>query len=119
MKYKVMIDYKNFIPIDEMELEKALRAMAADGKAFFNQGATDRIHAVLPDYHAIMGYNYGYELQPEDWAAIASSKECNHAKRLVADLKNQLAGRVTERPKEISDGVKQLARQMTKPTWDR
>ena len=108
MRYKVMIDYKNFIPIDETELEKALRAMAADGKAFFNEGATDRIHAVIPDYHKMMGYNYGYELQPEDWAEIGSSKECNDAKKLAVDIKMKLAGH-TPPSKEISDGVKQLA----------
>lgn len=106
-----MIDYKNFIPIDETELEKALRAMAADGKAFFNEGATDRIHAVIPDYHAMMGYNYGYELVPEDWAAIATSKECNDAKKLAVDIKMKLAGH-TIPSKEIGAGVKMLADKM-------
>ena len=111
MRYKVMIDYKNFIPIDETELEKALRAMAADGKAFFNEGATDRIHAVIPDYHAMMGYNYGYELQPEDWAAIATSKDCATAKQLIADTKLRLQGKTPEH-KELTSGVKTLADKM-------
>ena len=58
-KYKVMIDYKNFIPIDETELDKALRAWAASGKALFNEGATNRVEAILPDYHAMMGIIMG------------------------------------------------------------
>ena len=105
-----MVDYKNFIPIDETELEKACRAMAADGKAFFNNGATDKIHAILPDYHKMMGWNYGYELTGEEWGEIGANKQCNDAKTLLETTKNQIAGRV-ERPKEISEGVKQLAAQ--------
>lgn len=117
MKYKVFIDYKNFIPIDETELDKAVMAMASDGKAFFNQGATDRIHAIVPDYHAIMGWNYGYELTPEDWGEIGASKECREAKNLIEDAKLKLAGK--ERPKELSPEVKRLAEKMNTPTRDR
>lgn len=92
-KYKIMIDYKNFIPIDDTELEKALRAMIAGGKAFFNQGATERIHAILPDYHAMMGWNYGYDFQPEDWALMQSSKECREALHDIESLKINIAGK--------------------------
>lgn len=109
-KFKVMIDYKNFISIDETELEKALKALAMDGKAFFDNGATEKIHAVLPDYHAMMGFNYGYELQPEDYALIAKSKDCNDAKSLIYDRKESLAGR--ERPKELQHDVKKIAESM-------
>ncbi len=107
MKFKVLIDYKNFIPIDETELEKALRAMAADGKAFFKYGATERIHAILPDFHAIMGWNYGYELQPEDYAAIAKSTQCDKAQELIYKTKERIASR--EKPQILQGAVKQLA----------
>lgn len=116
--YKVMIDYKNFIPIDETELEKALRAWADGGKALFNQGATDRIHHVLPDYHAMMGWNYGYDLTPQDYAEIAASSECKEAKNLLASTKLVISGKKPT-PPQLSDGVKQLARKMTEPTYDK
>lgn len=108
MKYfKVMIDYKNFIPIDDTELEKALRTLASDGKAFFKEGATEKVHAVLPDYHRIMGWNYGYELQPEDYALIGKSKDCNDAKNLIYSTKESIAGR--EMPPELQNDIKKLS----------
>ena len=106
-----MLDYKNFIPIDETELQKALVAFSTGQPAIFNRGATDRIHNVLPDYHAMLDYNYGYELQPEDWKEIRESKECAQADRLLADTKLKLAGH-TPPSKEIGSGVKTLADKM-------
>lgn len=106
-KFKVMIDYKNFIPIDETELEKALKAMMMSGKVFFANGATERIHAILPDFHAMMGWNYGYELQAEDYELIRDSKDCREAKALISSKLDQLSGR--EKPKELQNGVRQLA----------
>lgn len=117
MKYKVQIDYKNFIPIEEDELEKALRAFAAEGKAIFKRGATDRITAVLPDFHALMGWNYGYQLQAEDWQMIRDSEECEAAGRLLEDTRRRITGGA--RPPEVSGQVKQLARTMTEATFDR
>jgi hypothetical protein len=111
MKYKILLDYKNFIPIDETELQKALVAFSTGQPAIFNHGATDRIHNVLPDYHAILGYNYGYELQPEDWKEIRGNKECIQTDRLLAETKLRLQGKTPER-KEITSGVKQLADKM-------
>lgn len=111
MKYKIMIDYTKFIPIDETELEKALTAFSTGQPAIFNEGATDRVNNVLPDYHKMLGYNYGYKLQPEDWKEINTSKECQSAKRLIEDTKLKLAGGAP-RSKEISAGVKQLAAKM-------
>lgn len=112
-KYKVMIDYNNFIPIQEDELEKAIKAWMANGKALFNAGATSRIEAVLPDEHAMMGWNYGYKLLPEDYSEIARSKDCQDARRTIEQKKNELLGISKEQPKEISDGVKQLADKMS------
>src|SRR3990167_5049286 len=106
--YKVMIDYKNFIPIDDTEVEKAISAWLVDGKALFNEGATSRIDAVIPDYARIMGWNRGYELQVEDWAEIGASKDCATAKRLIADTKLRLQGKMPEH-KELTSGVKELA----------
>lgn len=103
-----MIDYKNFIPIDDTEVEKAISAWLADGKALFNEGATSRIDAVIPDYARIMGWNRGYDLQAEDWAEVDTSKECATAKKLIADTKLRLQGKTPEH-KELTSGVKTLA----------
>lgn len=91
MKYKVMIDYTNFIPIDGTELEKALKAFTTGNPVVFENGATEKIQSILPDYHAIMGFNYGYKLEPEDYSLIQSSKECIEAKKLLAETKEYIS----------------------------
>lgn len=110
-KFKVMIDYKNFIPIGEHELEKAMRAFVGGNGAVFEEGATARIEAILPDYHAMMGWNYGYALQPEDWAMIGTDNKCNEAKLAISKTRDLIAG--IERPSEISAGVKKVAAGMS------
>ncbi len=112
--YKVMIDYKNFISIDESELDKALQAHAQDGKAFFKNGSVSHIQAVLPDFHKIMGWNEGYTLVPEDHAEIARSQDCQEARNLLYTATERLAGRIPEETvklpqRVISDAVKKLA----------
>src|SRR3990167_7195137 len=102
--YKILIDYKNFIPIEENEIEKAVKAFMSGQPVVFANGVTDKIHAILPDYHKIMGWNYGYELQGEDWGLIGSSKECTDAKNLIEDTKRKILGQSLH-SKEISAGV--------------
>lgn len=111
--YKVMVDYKNFISIDETELEKALQAHAHDGKAFFKNGSVSHIQAILPDFHKIMGWNEGYVLVPEDHADIARSSECQEARNLLYTATERLAGRMPEESvklpaRGISEAVKKL-----------
>lgn len=118
MKYKVLIDYKNFIPIDEDELEKAVRAWAVGGKALFKRGATDRIQAVLPDYHAMMGWNYGYTLQAEDWQEIRNSDVAHNAEAALSSMKQALGLESPPRTPSIGREVKQIARKMSEPTFD-
>lgn len=108
--YRVFIDFKNFISIDETELDKALRAMAFDGKAFFNEGATEKIHAVIPDYHKMMGFNEGYILTPEDSGLISRSKKCQEAKNLLASVREEISGRW--KPSELQNDTKILAEKM-------
>jgi hypothetical protein len=110
-KYKVMIGYRDFISIDETELEKALTAFATGQGAIFNQGAVDRISAILPDYHAMMGWNPSYTLQPEDWAQIRSSEVCRDANRLMEGTRMRVLGQSQQNP-QVGDGVKRLAKGM-------
>lgn len=110
-KYKVMVGYKDFISIDEGELEKALTAFATGQGAIFNQGAVSNISAILPDYHAMMGWNPGYTLGPEDWAQIRSSEDCREANRLMEGTRMRVLGQSKQNP-QLSAGVKQLAKGM-------
>ena len=97
MKYfKVMIDYKNFIPIDETELEKAITAFSTGKPVIFNNGASEKVQAILPDYHRAMGWNYGYDLKGEDWGAIESSKECKDTRVFLERTKNAISSRIRE-----------------------
>lgn len=105
--YRAFINFKDFISIDETELETALRAHATDGKAFFAEGSTSKIYAILPDYHKMMGFNEGYVLTPEDSGMIARSKKCQDAKLLLSKTKELIAGR--EPPVALQGGAKELA----------
>lgn len=73
-KYKIHLGYdqNNFIPIDEDELPRAIAAHMTGGKAAFRQGSVSgtQITAVTPDWHAALGYSYGYRFQPEDWGDV-------------------------------------------------
>ena len=89
--YKVFIDYNNFIPINETELEKALRAFKDHAGAVFENGATSRIEAIVPDNVKMMGWNAGYKPTPEEQGEIDRSKLCLSARRLMVDIKNHIA----------------------------
>lgn len=110
-KYKVMIGYKDSISIDETELEKALTAFATGQGAIFSGGAVSNISAILSDYHAMMGWNPGYTLQPEDWAQIRASEECRDANRLIEGTRQRILGQSQQAPR-IGKEVKELAEGM-------
>ena len=88
--YRVYTDFKGFIPIDETELEKALGAFKLQVGVVFKEGATDKIQKVIPDFHRIMGWNYGYELTPEDFNLIENDPECIETKKLFGQVKDRV-----------------------------
>jgi hypothetical protein len=88
--YKVFVDYKNYIPIDETELEKALKAFIGNKRVVFNEGATSRIEIILPDNVRMMGWNAGYNPGPEEHGEIARNPACRSAKELLAEMKTCL-----------------------------
>lgn len=88
--YKVYTDFKNYIPIDETELSKALTAFMKGVGAIFNEGATKRIDMVVPDYNRMMGWNPGYAPSPSEQGEISSSKICREARFLMASVKSDI-----------------------------
>lgn len=90
-RYTVMIDYKNSIPVSQEELPKAMSAFLGTTGAIFEEGATSRIEAILPDYNRMMGWNPDYKLQGEDWNEIRNSKLCEDAKNLLSDTKKAIS----------------------------
>ncbi len=89
-RYKVLIDFKNFIPIGGDELQKAIKAFVNNQGVVFEEGATNRITAILPDYVAMMGWNYGYSPTGEDLAQIATDSTCQGAKKVLASKTKEL-----------------------------
>lgn len=89
--YKVYTDYSNYIPIDETELEKAMRAFQSGAGAIFNNGATRRIDIILPDDVRMMGWNAGYKPTAEELGEIGRDRICQEARRLMTALKEHLA----------------------------
>lgn len=96
MKYfKVKTGYldSDFIPIDETELEKALRAFVSDGsKVIFNGGAVRGrdIISITEDWHRALGFNYGYRLVPEDFEII--NKKLPEYKGFIESVKIKIIG---------------------------
>ena len=77
LHYKIKYGYKSdeFTIIEEDELDKAVLAWVTQRKVNLKNLMVDgkQIMHIAPDYHAAMGWNYGYELKPEDWAELRSS----------------------------------------------
>lgn len=85
--YKVFIysDWKSYIPIDETELEKAIGAFRLGAPVVFNEGATEKIREILPDFNRIMGWNDGYTPTAEDSGYIANDRTCLEARKLFGE----------------------------------
>ena len=125
MKYfRVKYGYgkDEFYSVDENEVGKAIRAqLSPDGVAIFNEGTVrgSSIIIIKPDYNRLMGYNRQYELVDEDYQEIGQKRIKEH-ELFYENTKLALEGKTTqERPKEISDGVKQLADKMSVGNYKR
>ena len=82
--YKAMRSWgDDFVSLKESELEKAVHAQVS-GKVLIVSGGTiagNRIEMIVPDYHKSMGWNYGYKMQPEDYADV---------KRTFGDMQSRI-----------------------------
>lgn len=111
-----------FYSVDEQELGKALKAQLTGAIVVLKEGTLngERIITIKPDYNRLMGYHRDYVLNGEDWDEIGAQNIKEH-QLFFENTKLALEGKppVQEKPKEISDGAKQLARKMTTSTQDR
>mgnify|MGYP001564308713 FL=1 len=112
--------------IKENELEKAICAFLTGNPVVFNAGAAVRhIDSIVPDYHAVMGWNEGHKLSVDDHAELnkydiphklrnAYEEKTRKVKYLVSSKQEHLIGKNVELPKlgeenPISEEVKRLA----------
>lgn len=94
MRFKVMRGFgqDDFIPISAEELEKAIYAHITGKTAVFENGSINGSHisAVMPDFHATMGWNYGHKLGPDDWHELRSTGQESKHKLLLANAKEKV-----------------------------
>ena len=87
--YQVKYGYKDneSVSISEEEMPSAVRAQITGRVGVFKEGTVsgNSIIAIVPDYTRTMGWNRGYNLLPEDWAKIDTSKECKEARLLLEE----------------------------------
>jgi hypothetical protein len=111
-KIKKGFGKNSFQRIDETELDKAILAQIS-GKVFLGKEGTiagNNIIAIEPDYHRAMGFNDGYELQPDDWIYIR--RDCKEYDGFIGKSVERIKSLMTNKPfieKPISDDVKKLA----------
>lgn len=123
--YRVIFGYgkDDFISIDETELRKAIIAQGTGRVVLLNEGsiAGNEIKRIIPDYQRDMGWNRDYQLTGEDYDHIGLKKQREYI-QFQRDTELEIEGKKvdkTERPKEISAAVKELASKMNEPTRDR
>lgn len=104
--FKVFTNFTSYIPIDETELEKALKAFQKGVGVIFENGATQRIESIIPDDVKMMGWNDGYKPVPEELGEISRDKTCISARRLMAQVKEHLALTPNEPFKELAEPIK-------------
>lgn len=119
--YRVKYGYgkDEFISIDEEEVRASLIAQGTGQVAILKRGsiAGNHIIAVVPDYNRLMGYNRDHQLTGEDYDEIGTKKQEEH-RLFLENTKLEISGGTRPSPpKEISEGVKQLARKANEPTW--
>ena len=117
MKYKVKTGFgdDDFTIIDETELAMGLRAQIGGKVALFREGSIsgNSILEIKPYYNRLMGWNREYRLTDEDYLELGQEIKKRH-NLFFENTKLAIEGRppVQEKPKEISEGVKQLAEKM-------
>ena len=105
----------DFYSVDEMELPKALKAQMMGAIVVLKEGTLngERIITIKPDYNRLMGYHRDYTLTGADYEEVGGRNIHDH-QRFFENTKLALEGKppLQEKPKEISEGVKQLAEKM-------
>lgn len=90
--YTVRLSYNDKgqdLTITKDELPMILWAFTKDTKAVCSGGAFrgKDIISIMPDYCKILGFNKGYELQPEDHRTIGNNHQCFEAREYLNNIK--------------------------------
>lgn len=84
--YKILCGYdrEREVPITQEELEKAYGIFLIGGRSVFSGGAVDsrHIHAIVPDWHRIMGWTPEYRLGVDDWNELRDTGVDREARAL-------------------------------------
>lgn len=96
------------ITITKAELPMIMWAFTKDTKAVCNGGAFrgKDIISIMPDYNKVLGYNKGYELEPEDFRIIGNDPTCFKARDYLNSIKQLCLTSTTY--KEVADRTKNL-----------
>jgi hypothetical protein len=110
--YKVVwgFDEERTTYITNKLLDRAIYAMTAQAKVNLGDTMLDGkyIIAIKEDYHKHMGWNYSYELGPEDYAQIRDTGVQELYKGKLEEAKIRVKDWSEERKKLIKQEVKQL-----------
>lgn len=97
--FKILLGYnqEREVQITAEELEKAYGIFLLGGRSIFSGGAVDGklIHAIVPDWHRLMGWNPGYRLGPDDWEEIRSNGSDVAARGLLSGAQARVQGYIT------------------------
>lgn len=94
-KYKIVFGYNegDYLPINGNELHKAIALfMEGNGKALFESGAIrgQDIIRIVPDWHAVKGWNRGWKMTTEDYDSIksleADYREAYNRAKYIAEI---------------------------------
>lgn len=83
---------EDFISITQDELDKAIYCQIMGIVGVFDGGTINgkNIISIKEDWHRQMGWNRGYKLTDNDFAAIRADEACNSYKGLIAASKQNV-----------------------------
>ncbi len=92
--YKILCGFNSEreVPITSEELEKAYGIFLLGGRSVFSGGAVDSryIHAIVPDWHKIMGWTQEHRLGADDYGELRDKGIDRAARGLQAKMQERV-----------------------------
>ena len=109
--YTVRLSYNDKdqdVTIGSKEMPAVYWAFLKETKAVTSVGLFrgKDIISVLPDFHKILGFNKGYDLQPEDFRLIGTDPTCIKAVRFLEEVKQ--VARTVDTVQELNEKINRL-----------
>ena len=120
-KYKIVYGFNeaDYLPIDQDELHKAFLIAMEGGKAVFKNGFFQNrgndIMRIVPDWHAVRGWNRGYKMTTDDFEDVRPLEESyrktlNNGKMLAEYIVREDKRELLQKPaSEAFKEIKQIA----------